>query len=294
MSKKYVALGIDIGGTKIRAGLVDRGGNLFSQPREIQTMAHSSAEKILFNLEALLNSLLSENENFDLAGVGVGCTGPLDTHNGIILNVANLPTLNYFHLKEWLQNRISNNIVLNNDANALLLGEALFGGGKGCSSVLGLTLGTGLGCALIINNHIWEGNTGNAGEIWSSPYKEGCIEDYVSGTALSKRYSERAGVFLSARRVANLAYDGDIQAKQVWGDFAQDLAYTIAWTSNLFDPEVIVLGGSVTKSSGLFLSETKNALCSKFGFSDRAANIKVASLGEDAGVIGASALIFNQ
>ncbi len=294
MSKKHVALGIDIGGTKIRAGLVDRRGNLFSESQEIQTMAHSSAENILLNLETLLNSLLSENEDFHLVGVGVGCTGPLDTHKGIILNVANLPALNYFPLKEWLQNKISNNVALNNDANALLLGEALFGSGRGCSSMLGLTLGTGLGCALIIKNHIWEGNTGNAGEIWSSPYKEGCIEDYVSGTALSKRYTKRAGVCLSACRIANLAYDGDVVARQIWDDFAQDLAYTIAWTLNLVDPEAIVLGGSVTKSSDLFLSETKNALCSKFGFSDRAADIRIASLGEDAGVIGASALIFNQ
>lgn len=294
MSKKHVALGIDIGGTKIRAGLVDCMGNLFSESQEIQTMAHSSAENILLNLETLLNSLLSENKDFYLVGVGVGCTGPLDTHKGIILNVTNLPALNYFPLKEWLQNKISNNVVLNNDANALLLGEALFGNGRGYSSMLGLTLGTGLGCALIIKNHIWEGNTGNAGEVWSSPYKEGCIEDYVSGTALSKSYTKRAGVCLSARRIANLAYDGDVVAKQVWDNFAQDLAYTIAWISNLFDPEIIVIGGSVTKSSDLFVSNTKNVLCSKFGFSDRAVDIKIASLGEDAGVIGASALIFNQ
>ncbi len=294
MKKEQVAIGLDIGGTKIRAGIVDRQGCVRNIPTEILTCAQQDRAIITNNLAALVQQILQDTSAYEVLGIGVGCTGPLDNDRGVILDVVNLPTLNHFPLKDFLEQQFATKVVMDNDANALILGEAVFGAGRGYDSVLGITLGTGLGCAFVADGKIWQGNNGCAGEIWTSPYKEGLIEDYVSGSAIANIYKYHTGVGYTALDIANMARQGDSVAIRIWNSFADDLAYALSWIVNMTDPQSIVMGGSVSKSADLFMDRVdttfRQYVCTSVADS---VVFKSAQLGDDAGIIGAALFMFN-
>jgi glucokinase len=151
-----------------------------------------------------------------------------------------------------VENKFAIPVVLNNDANAMILGESIFGAGKGCQMVLGFTLGTGIGCAVVNNRQIHLGANEMSGEIWLSPYRDGTIEDYVSGRGISRIYQELGGVEKTAVEIAQLARKDDPLAKKGWDEFGQALAFAMSWCVNLIDPDIVVLGGSISKSFDLF------------------------------------------
>lgn len=284
-------IGLDIGGTKIRAGIIDKDGRIIGTASSIPTCAHEPCGQIIANIFSLLHQLLDKVGKIDIQGIGVGCTGPLDNKNGIILEVANLPTLNNFPLKECLEREFLKKVVMDNDANALILGEAIYGAARGVRSVLGLTLGTGLGCAFVHDRKIWQGHFGCAGEIWTSPYKHGIIEDYVSGNAISRCYEKLTGVKLSALQIAEKARIGDSTSRRVWRLFSEDLAHVLSWMINMVDPEMVVLGGSLVKSADLFWEYTdkffRKQVCRPVA--DRI-KLKPSILEDNAGILGAAAL----
>jgi glucokinase len=190
MGRRKVAIGVDIGGTKISAGIVGGEGLVYASPRTIATNPKEPGEVIIANLFSLLKNILADAADYDIQGIGIGCTGPLDIGKGILLDVENLPTLNYFPLKDTVEQAFPLRVILDNDANALIYAEALWGAGRNAGSVLGFTLGTGIGCAWINGGKVWRGHSGCAGEVWTSPYKEGILEDYVSGNAVTRLYKE--------------------------------------------------------------------------------------------------------
>jgi len=294
--EKEVAIGLDIGGTKIKAGIVNANGHVCGTPLTIPTDSHAPAEIIINNIITLLENVIKEStDSIVIDGIGIGCTGPVDCRRGIILDVLNLPTLNYFPLKEVVEQKFSLQVLMNNDANAMILGEAVWGAGCNAESVLGITLGTGLGCAFVTNRQIWHGYSECAGEIWTSPYKEGIIEDYVSGHAVTRLYKQYTNKELSSQDIASLARSGDEPAILVWSVFAEALAYTLAWTVNLCDPQIVVIGGSITKSADLYWTRM-NELFHKYICRQTAQKISVvpASFNDDAGFIGAATLILKQ
>ena len=182
MKNDKIALGVDIGGTNIRAGAVDFDVNLIGESYSIPTNATDRKELIFKRIADSVSIVISRN-NIDksaIQGIGLGCTGPLDLKNGLILQCPNLPTMDYFPLRSEIEKTFNLPVFLNNDANAMMLGESVWGAGKGSSSVLGVTLGTGFGCAIVLNGKIWVGATETAGEIWISPYRDGFIEEVVS------------------------------------------------------------------------------------------------------------------
>lgn len=295
MILKKAAIGIDIGGTKICAGIVSEEGVVCASPRTIPTCANEPSDIIIDNLRSLLKEVLKDASGYEVLGIGIGCTGPLDTEKGTLLEVENLPTLNYFPLKEALLRDFPINLVLENDANAFVFAEALWGAGKNADSVLGFTLGTGIGCAWIHEGKIWRGHSDCAGEIWTSPYKEGVLEDYVSGNAVTRLYKKYSGKELSAHTIAGLARTGDKMALRVWDDFAEALAYALSWTVNMTDPETIVVGGSILKSADLYWDKVnkwfRNYICRS---ASDCITLQPAMLGDNAGFIGAAALILKQ
>lgn len=295
MKRKQVAIGVDIGGTKIRAGIVGAQGVVYDVPRSIATCAEMPGEQIVQRLIALLKETLSQATEYDVLGIGVGCTGPLDLRRGILLEVENLPTLNHYPLLQVLEEALQMKVKMENDANALILAEALWGAGKDANTVLGFTLGTGIGCALISHGQVWQGQTDCAGEIWTSPYRAGILEDYVSGNAVTRLYEQYTGKHLSGTDIAALAIRGDEAAKQVWDEFAQALAYALSWTVNMLDPQTVVIGGSIIKSASLFWEQADTSfrryVCRSVAES---ISLKPAALGDDAGFIGAAALFFNE
>ena len=123
MERKKVAIGVDIGGTKISAGIVDGEGLVYASPRTIATNPKEPGKVIIANLFSLLKNILADAVDYDVQGVGIGCTGPLDIEKGVLLDVENLPTLNYFPLKDTVEQAFPLQVILDNDANALVYGE---------------------------------------------------------------------------------------------------------------------------------------------------------------------------
>ena len=170
-----MAIGVDLGGTKIRAGVVNDSGQILGAAVKVATGAHEPAEEIMQRMIGAINKALA-NAGLTVEkviGIGIGSPGPLDLTKGIILNSGNLPTLNNYKLKSRIRKEFSLPVKVNNDANCFALGEAFFGAVKRIKQAVGVTLGTGFGCGLIINGRIYDGATGTAAEIDMCPYLDG-------------------------------------------------------------------------------------------------------------------------
>ncbi len=287
MESRDLAIGLDIGGTKMKCGVVDATGNVVGTPREVPTNARGPREKIVAGILDLLNEALAQVPENRLRGIGIGCSGPLDIITGTILKCNTLPTM---HINELTTCKEEH---MNNDANAMMLGEAVWGAGRGRQSILGITLGTGIGCAFINDGKIWTGYTGNAGEIWQSPYRDGVIEDYVSGPGLARIYKDLTGNEIGGKEIAERARSGEDAALNTFEQFANGLVFALAWTLNTIDPDAVIFGGSVVDSADLFLPRVK-ALLPKYITQEAAEHIEIlpAGLGNNAGYIGAAALMF--
>ncbi len=292
--KNKVYIGVDLGGTKIMTGAVDASGRVYQTPVKIPTKGDEPAENIVSGIVDSINKTLSAI-NIDkqyVAGIGIGSTGPLSIKEGTILDCPQLPTMKNYPLRQAVENAFNIPVYLNNDANCLIYGETVFGAAKGMKNVLGFTLGTGIGSAVILNGKIWNGATETAGEIWTSPYKDGIIEDYISGKGVSEIYKSLSGRQLSSLEVFNLAENGDRDALKTWSEFGEHLSVALSWSVNLIDPEAIVLGGSIASAAKYFMpaleKKLRRFLCAKPASETK---ILLAGLGDYAGFIGAACLV---
>jgi glucokinase len=297
MNTEKIAIGVDIGGTNIRAGAVSPNGDLIGKSFSIATNATDDKGTIVERIFDIITQTIDHNhlEKSNIKGIGLGVTGPLDVKNGMILQCPNLPTMDFFPLKAVVQSNFDLPVIMNNDANAMILGEAFWGAGKDSNCVLGITLGTGLGCAIIFDKKIWMGSTETAGEIWISPYKEGIIiEDIVSGKGISHLYENESGRKASAKEVSSLAFKGEEAANIAWNKFGHAVAFALSWSINLIDPDVVIIGGSIAHSMDLFLPSLKENLFKNI-CPVPAEKLKIvkAQLGDNAGLIGAAALVYS-
>jgi len=174
------------------------------------------------------------------------------------------------------------------------LGECIFGAAVNKQNVVGFTLGTGLGCAIIFQKKILNGANGTAAEIWPSPYASGTLEDYISGAGVSRLYQSIAGREASALDIYHLAVSGDPAALETWAAFGKHLAVPIAWAVNLIDPEVVVLGGSMALAYPFFRTTMENHF-RQYVCSIPAEKTKIvpSGLGDHAGFIGAACLMLD-
>lgn len=291
-----IMIGVDVGGTNIRAGAVKPAGEMLGDPVILRTGADDNAAKIYGRITGAIEKVIRSNSLSveDIAGIGLGVTGPLDTEQGLILECPQLPTMHNFPLRENIREKFGVPVVMNNDANSLVLGESIWGAGKGFNTVLGYTLGTGLGCATVINSVLYNGANGMAGEIWPSPYKDGTIEDVISGKGISSIYFDLTHLSKSADEISRLAGNGDAGAVKTWITFGQTLAVPLAWGINVIDPDIVVLGGSISNALDLFY-EPMMALLRKHICPVPASRTRVvkASLGNNAGFMGAAALVIH-
>ena len=294
LSDKSIIIGVDVGGTKIQAGAIDPHGKILCEPVTIDTEGKDESEKIFARITDSIDKIIKNPvlKPADIIGIGMGVTGPLDTASGTILECPQLPTMHFYALKDKIYEKFRIPVFMDNDANALLLGESIWGAGKDHQTTLGFTLGTGLGCAIVINKKLFTGVNGMAGEIWPSPYKNGTIEDIVSGNGISSTYLRLSNKLKTAREISQLAISGDSDAIETWNIFGGALAFSMAWGINMVDPGIVILGGSIANSIGLFYDSMNNAL-RKFICPVPADKTKVvkAALGDRAGFIGAAALV---
>ena len=293
-SDKKVIIGVDVGGTKIQAGAINRGGGIIGEPVTLDTGGNDESELIFGRITGSIERVMKNSglKLADITGIGMGVTGPLDTSTGTILECPQLPTMHFYPLLDKICEKFKLPVFMDNDANALLLGESVWGAGKGYRSTLGFTLGTGLGCAIVIDNKLFTGSNGMAGEIWPSPHNDATIEDIVSGRGVSSTYNSLTNRLKTAKEIAHLAREGDPDAIETWNIFGRTLSFALAWGINMIDPDIVILGGSIANSIDLFYNQMDSFL-RKHICPVPAVKTKVvkAALGDNAGFIGAAALV---
>lgn len=316
MEKKYI-VGIDLGGTKISGAVSDKSGKVL-YAKTIDTLASEGTDNVVNRITWLINHVLGEfNINKeDVFGIGIASPGPLNSDEGIIIETPNLPFKN-FPLKNAVEGAVGIKTFIDNDANAAALGEFLFGAGKGMENLIYITVSTGIGGGIIINKKLYRGKTGNAGEIGHMTVEPhgprcncgnyGCLEVMASGTAIARIARERLNnienlkneeSLLSAfenitpREVFECALKGDKLALEVVDYTSNYLGIGLASLINIFDPEMIIIGGGVSKVGDILFDRLRKvALERSFEIMSSTVKIVPASLGTDAGLIGALAII---
>jgi glucokinase len=243
-----IFIGVDLGGTHLRVGRVEAGAIAAHATRD--TPSKASAEVVLEELCAAISEVLTP----DTAAIGIGVPSVVDVERGIVYTVENIPSWQEVHLKEILEKRFGVPVNVNNDANCFAVGEFHFGQGRGFRHLVGLTLGTGLGAGVILNGHLYSGANCGAGEIGSMPYRGQTLEYYASGQVFPRDHGQN-GAIIHAR-----ALKGDPEALKILSDFGEDFGQAMMTTLYAFDPEVIVLGGSVSKAFPFFEKSMRKVL----------------------------------
>jgi glucokinase len=275
-SSKYI--GVDIGGTKVQAGVV-QDGELLREVR-FETSASASKEQILAELVRRLAPLVTA----DVAGIGIGVPGLVDEENGIVHNVQNIPSWREVHLKQHLAGHFDQPVYLTNDANAFAIGEKMYGQGQPYANLVGLALGTGFGAGIIINHQVYSGTLSSAGEFGSVPYLDKTIEDYCSGKFFVQR-TGRPGTEWHGR-----ARRGDAEALAVYAEFGWHLGQALHIILYALSPQAIFLGGSVSGGFDFFRPGLQESLRT-FPFRQVTDRLVVApSAIGNAAVLGAAAL----
>lgn len=295
--KKDLVLGVDLGGTKIVSGIINCSGEVIGSPKRVSTLAEEPAEAIIGRMIETINRTLEDAglSSSALVGIGIGSPGPLDVKNGIILNTGNLPTLHNYKLRDKLENTFNTPVLMNNDANCFALGEACFGAVKNAGNAVGITLGTGFGCGLIIDGKIYSGSTGTAAEIDMCPYLDGNLEDYISGRGVTRIYKKITGKKSQPPSIAEMAGNNDADSIKTWEEFGRHLGFALAYVVNILDPEVIIIGGSLSNAYEFFSKRTIETLHKNINRAPMEnLRVELAKLGSNAGFIGAACLILKE
>ena len=307
-------LGVDLGGTKIEVGIVDKNGNILNTKR-VLTLGEDGPEKVLKRMCTLVDEVMSGTRlNLDdISGIGIGVPGAVDYSRGNIYFLTNLPGWTDFPIKDFLMSKYNIPVALNNDANAAALAEYIFGSGAGVKDMIYLTVSTGIGGGLIVNGDLLSGAWGAGGEVGHMILdvggdecncgNRGCWEAISSGSAIVKGVINRikAG---EKSKVTELASIDDVRAEHVFAaramgdvvsmevtDRAMDfLGLGIANLVNVINPEKVVIGGGVAKVGDILFTLVRERV-KELAYGPAAkVEIQPAYLGAKAGVIGAGAL----
>ncbi|WP_232318270.1 ROK family glucokinase [Salisediminibacterium beveridgei] len=311
---KNVYAGIDIGGTTVKMALIDEEGTIFDK-WEIPTDKRESGKHILRDIAASLHQATGRLHNVHhILGAGVGAPGYIDVENGVIVEAVNLGWKNVAVSAE-LGEALGVPVFADNDANLAAAGEKWKGAGGDADNLLAVTLGTGVGGGIIAGGEILHGYAGLAGEIGhitvlkegGAPCncgKQGCLETVSSATGIARMAKEALNQFDGESELKNIqTANGTIEAKDVFAEAAKGdelassivresmdhLGFTLANLCNSLNPQVVVIGGGVSKA-GEQLLEAMRGSFTRFSIPKIAqeTEIKIATLGNDAGVIGAA------
>ena len=292
-------LGVDLGGTQLRMAAVDPAGRLITEVRSLPTGRAFGAQNLADGLKSLYEQVSGDVGHDYIASLGIGTPGVIV--NDTIAQSDNLPVLNGCNLRDIALKAISLPVQVENDANCFALAEARFGAGHGAKIVCGITLGTGIGCGVIIDGRVHHGAHCEAGEVYRIPLRGKHLEYFLAGAGIVRGYEGEKGEngewgekgdparlnsALDAAQIAALARTGDRAAIEAWQSFAEDLTLICECAMSLIDPEVIVIGGSLAQAADIFEPELRKRL------EGRSTQIAFAELGTAAGVIGAAALGF--
>lgn len=310
-------LGIDLGGTDVKYGIVDSSGRILRSAKN-PTHAERGPEGVLSSIAEHARDLIQSSGN-NVKAIGMGCPGPLSSREGIVYETPNLPGWINVPAREILQQKLQMPVVLSNDANAAAYGEFWVGAGQEVSTMVLFTLGTGVGGGLVLNGELYEGPDDTAGELghmiinFEGPRcncgNHGCIEAYASATAVRRevRQALADGVKTSieipegaeedfgAKVVYDAAVKGDPFAIDLFARMGYYLGIAAATMINVFNPEMIAYGGALS-NAGEFIFEPliRTAKENSFKKPGERCQIVRATLGNQAGIIGAAGLAMKQ
>jgi glucokinase len=305
MTPEPLVLAIDVGGTKLAAAIVDSGGRISNHANVPTPQGDADAETLWRALIALVDTVLDRMEGAELAGVGVGCGGPMLWPAGVV-SPLNIPAWRDFPLRERLLRRFPDIPVrLHNDAICTAIGEHWRGAGRGCDDVLGMVVSTGVGGGLILGGHLINGASGNAGHVGHIVVDPegpecgcggyGCVEALASGPrlahwAMAEGWSSAEGA--SAAELARDAARGHPVAQRAMRRAGQALGIAIASATHLCDLDVVAISGGLSQAGPLLFEPLEEAF-RRHARMDFARDLRIvpAMLGQQAGLIGAAALV---
>jgi glucokinase len=316
-------VGVDVGGTKVAAGLVDHSGEIQRQIRK-PMVSDGDAASGLAAVRGAIDALLDGGQGNapTIRGIGICAPGPLDPATGMVINPPNVPCWRNFPLSREIEKIYGVKVIIDNDANAAALAEACWGAGRGYRQIFYATVGTGIGTGIVFDGHIYHGRTGAAGEGGHNTIdfrgprcgcgKPGCIEAFACGPAIAKRartklaeHPARGAALLqlaggnlenvTTEMVGRASAAGDPIANETMEETVELLSIWLGNMIDLLDPDVIIIGGGVSGMLSPFFTEIRNRL-PQWCINSRCQEIPLlkARYGADAGIAGGAALCAQQ
>lgn len=309
-----LVIAADLGGTNLRAAIVDAAGNIHERVKH-PTPKAERADEIVRALVAAARECesLSGESGRRVSALSVVVPGTVQIENGVVTKAPNVPCLDGFRLGAALESELPWPAVLENDANAAGVGEMWQGAGRGARTVIMITLGTGVGGGIILDGELWRGIDGSAGELGHIGVEpagvacpcgsRGCLEVYASATAIVRMTREAQPRYpgsplhrtenLTAKTVYQSGVEGDELALEVFRRMGLYLGVGLASLVNIFNPEVIVIGGGVADGWDMFIGHVREQVSERaFPVPARRVQIVRAERGDDAGLLGAAHIAF--
>lgn len=314
MGKKY-AIGIDLGGTSVKYALIDSEG-VFHFQGKLPSKADVSAEAVIGQLVAAIGEVkaFAGTQGCKVEGIGIGTPGIVDSTNRTVLGgTENIKGWENLRLADSVEAEAGIPVLLGNDANLMGLGETLYGAGEGATHVVFLTVGTGIGGAVVIDGRLFNGYANRGTELGHVPLiangepcacgSVGCLEHYASTSALVRRFSRRiaeAGVSLpdeeiNGELIVRLYKQGDKSAIESLEEHCDFLGHGIAGFINIFSPQRVIIGGGLSEAGDFYIRKVSEKAL-RYTIPDCAANTRImaAALGNKAGSIGAASLFLQK
>lgn len=309
---QLIAIGIDLGGTQVRAALVNERGEVLARAEE-RTDAKAGPERVLAQIKTLADGLIAATGAASVVGIGVSTPGPIDTISGVARDIPTLAGFADFPLRAELQKRFAFPVSLENDGIAAAIGEWQFGAGRGLENLVYVTVSTGIGGGVIADGCVLRGRKGMAGHIGHMSVmpdgalcpcgNRGCFEAYGSGTAFTQRARERGftctetrlgadGSTIDSRAVFAAARAGDGLANKLIDEEAEILGRGFTSLLHIFSPEVVIMGGGLSHEFERLHPGIQRYIAEWAMPAFKDVRVVRAALGQNSGLIGAAALAF--
>jgi glucokinase len=304
MSTGHYIIGIDLGGTNVRLALFKRASkHIISQVR-FPTKAFATKRLLFEKIARLIQSLISVKglKNSEILGVGIGVPGPVDYQRGLVYYLPNIPGWNNVPLRRMLANKLKLPVFVDNDVKLMALAEHRFGAARNIADCICLTLGTGVGGALIIDGKLFRGASSAAGEIGHLPVAlhgphcacggRACLERFIGNRIILAKARQIFGRSITLEELSSMARKGNKQAVSIWGHVGFVLGVALSGLINVFNPQRIIIGGGLANAGSILFNAVRRSVSIR-AMQPQAKTVSIvrARLGENAGLIGASVLV---
>ncbi|MEW6009131.1 MAG: ROK family protein [Candidatus Omnitrophota bacterium] len=303
LSPHYV-VGLDLGGTNVKLAIFKRGFKDIISELQFSTKEFPTKKllfkKIIGSIEVIIADLKLTHS--DILGLGIGVPGPVDTKRGLVYYFPNIPGWKNVALKKMLETKLKFPIFLDNDVKLMALAELKFGVAKNVKNCLCLTLGTGVGGALILEGKLFRGSSFVAGEIGHIPISlngprcncggKGCLERFIGNRQILMKAKQSFGREITLEELSRLAIKGNKKAIAIWQDLSEKLAIALTGLINVFNPQLIVIGGGLSNAGSTLFTSLRLAI-KRRAMKPHLKGLKIlkSGLGINSGLIGASILV---